>query len=1535
MSTVRNRYWKPTPGVSARILWNILLGGVLLFSSFPIIYAQRKTYPEQPDEFIEFLVQHARNIQDKAFQAFLDTFQTQWQTTMDSTEQMRVIHAMRFMEKRRMPFSPYQKTYLKAVGRFFRSGQPIDQSFFVHWHQYVDSFLQNLSAKTQPRYLAFLRFSEAFFRELALYRGANRLWKIENPSVRIDWDPQKKDVRVVIPRTKLIGITINDTLELYDVSGSFYPSTGQFEVRAARIYWENYPSDQIYLQLPHFTMNVKRAGFTVDSAIYVNKELFPKPLVGRFEARLVAQTGPKEKIQARKQRVTYPRFFSYDKNLRLRPHPLMDFEGGIGILGKQLVGYAPEKGFPAQLYIYRSTKDRKKNKPFMVLRAEYFRFVPQRSIIANPCAVSIHLTDSHEIRHPGVLFRADLMRNQIYLIRQKEGLGASAFLDTYHQVEFMPQQITWHVGSDTLSLEVAMGTGQIKMPVVSLDYYDEVLYMDYMRATNYHPLGKLALHALETGAEEFTEEEVARVWNPRLSVEAIRPLLFRMVQDGFIDYDPEYGVVRIRPKLIFYLRANQKRTDYDYLFLESQDRDPQYGYIVLSSLDLIVEGVKYVMLSQRQASALFPADRRVILRKNRDILIKEGGFIVGRFRFWGKNLQFYYDQFAVDVGLVDSLVIHLPTGEYTPDGKPITYPVRSAIEDLQVIVYIDAPFNKSGRHKLLRYPIMKTKGPSYIYYDKPSIHGGAYTRDRFFVRLDPFVFDSINSFKPEALAFSGTFVSGGILPEQRVTIRLRPDTSLGFTMDVPEGGFPFYEGRGTLQKGKIDLSNRGLLIFDAQMQFSHATVTSPQFLCLLETMESENAQVQITEQAEHPDVEGLRTRVSWRPYQYTLALTTVDSPALLYRGEVTYEGTMEYRPERLSGFGKVRVREAEMISPLFVFENPEFWADTAAVFFYTTDTALLALQSPHVRFRVNMQERKAHFESNYGEFITEYILNRYKTNFNVYDWFMDDKRLEFYSSEGEDDYGYFVSTDPRRDSLYFSGLRAIYHLQTRLLTVRGVNYIPVADARIYPGDSTVRVFPGGNMERLLHARIVVDTTHEAHHILNAEVQVVSRFRYHGKGWYPYQHPFQSDSQYIRVDTIYTWLDTSGTYSKDQPVTWHTYGLGWIPDSPAFYLYPQIRFTGKLHIRGPIPLPEFEGYAWFLPQHKGVSTRPFSFQDTINPQRFILPFKDARTPGNKIVSAGIHLHNVSYNLYTNVTDGKREPHDQDIFHVEGWLTYNPETYTLRIHPVRNEQVRLTSRLYPYFTYNDLSGLVQGYGSFHLFRQRGLVTLYAGGTVEHPMDSIDYTFRTAIAFQMPIDPSVLDAIRNSFMMNGGMDLAEALWDDPTLQAGILFLTEDSAERRKWLERFELQGTWKPSWLPHAFLLANLELHWDTATHTFYHVGPAILVSINGKEIMRQVQVLFALSKRRGGDNFTLFIEISPEMWYFIRYRNNICDIYSPDPSVPKSITELKRKQRLIKDRETRRMFRLMLSTEQTAIRFKQRFLGRYGKEEEAQK
>ena len=202
------------------------------------------------------------------------------------------------------------------------------------------------------------------------------------------------------------------------------------------------------------------------------------------------------------------------------------------------------------------------------------------------------------------------------------------------------------------------------------------------------------------------------------------------------------------------------------------------------------------------SNVLVTPDSTIVIGDSLNIKFN-GKISAGLANFYGKNFDFSYDKFTVDIPDADSMAL---LAYNNVDGKIKIDSVRSVFEHIKGVLEIDSSFNKSGKDVFEHMPKLITNDTSYVYYDK--ITKGKYDRDKFHMTVFPFELDSMKHLSLNAVQAKGLFESG-IFPDLDVTLTVQPDMSLGFVMPTQEEGMQLFSGKGTYHNTVI-LNAKGL-----------------------------------------------------------------------------------------------------------------------------------------------------------------------------------------------------------------------------------------------------------------------------------------------------------------------------------------------------------------------------------------------------------------------------------------------------------------------------------------------------------------------------------------------------------------------------------------------------------------------------------------------------------------------------------------------------------------------------------------------------
>ncbi|MEM9024704.1 MAG: hypothetical protein AAGB22_13240, partial [Bacteroidota bacterium] len=413
----------------------------------------------------------------------------------------------------------------------------------------------------------------------------------------------------------------------------------------------------------------------------------------------------------------------------------VDYDGGYLQQGGKFIGSgtAEEK---ARLILHRNKK------PFVLVESKVFSIKGDR-ISSNNAGITIYMEED-SITHPGLSMKLFLgERRELQLVRTGEGLSKSPYYNTYHELDMYFEELSWKLDEPIIKMGPLKNSSDRRAVFESSEYYKESRFDRLMGLGQTHPLVQIKDCTQKWDSRELSVKDVAGCMG--VSKSNAKQFLLSLTVKGFVDFNLEDDYCIVQDKLFQYIYAKSEQTDYDALTFRSEVSDDLNASINLLEdiFELNLRGVRHVVLSDSHSVVVFPKDREMTVKKNRDFDFN-GRVFAGKFEFYGSNYAFTYDDFQIDMPQVDSLKLNVDTDRRGARGEKLYRRVRTIIEDLNGQLEIDDPGNKSGLQDLPHYPIFKSEDQSYVFYDKFEVEKGVYNRDNFYVQLEPFTFDSVD-----------------------------------------------------------------------------------------------------------------------------------------------------------------------------------------------------------------------------------------------------------------------------------------------------------------------------------------------------------------------------------------------------------------------------------------------------------------------------------------------------------------------------------------------------------------------------------------------------------------------------------------------------------------------------------------------------------------------------------------------------------------------------------------------------------------------
>ncbi len=1424
--------------------------------------------------------------------------------------------------------------YIFSVCAFVENKQSSES--FNAWHATVDKLIEN---KTKTKFSDFIEFSAGFFSEGRIAESSDFSWYYIGGTY--EFESQKNAVIIFSGGNLVCRVEsknkIVDSINVIKTSGTYDPNLKKWEGKGGTITWERVGLDaaQTYAELNSFNVSTKRSSFNIDT-VTLTSPYFKEAIQGRLAERASKISGD--------ETVEFPQFLSFKKSLEIENIvENVDYVGGFELKGASFFGTGTNTQ-PSRIVLKRNGQD------FIVARSAQI-IVDAKRIRIGRAETSLYLSTGDSIYHPGLDFLYDLENKSVQLARTASGIGQAAFQDQYHQLEIFVPRILWDVDSDELSFTYEFGTGPEKRMArfESANFFDERLYDRLQGLSSVHPLVALANYSYKYDEQSMNSGKASSALG--LTKEQATPILVQLSNLGFINFDTEQDMVHINNKLITFVKAKAGTLDYDNIIFVSDQRPksaPQlegktkleikqdeylsyidslfndvnekrrmmteYAHLDLTTLNLNIYAIDNVMLSQKKSTNILPNENEVLVRKNRDFNFS-GWVFAGKAEINTVAANFTYDDFTIK--LLETKETVLNVTPMRPQDGPGLVRMTSEIHGISGTLIIDHKNNKSGKNPLFdMYPRLIAENSGKIYYNDRDIYRGAYDSARFYYTLEPFTLDTLHNFVERGKYFKGYLTSAGIFPRMNEPVKIMPDYSFGFNTVAPSGGYTFY-GSDAKYENKILLSNNGLQ-GNGTINFINSTSETLKNSLFAFLPDSTVGIVNFINRpsekgVEFPPVKSDEAYISYVPRKNILRASSLPQKELeFFDGECSLRGTLIIRPEGMTGRGLMDLKRATLISDGFSYKRWDVDADTASFNLKNEDKAAvdedpLAFNTENVSAHVSFKERMGEFNSNAGESEVHFPVNQYMCMMDKFTWYMDNEEIEMERAADKDiaiDQGVdlkgpnFFSTHRNQDSLQFRAPKARFNVRKKVISCDEVEYIDVADARIYPDSMKVVVRKKAKMDKFFNARIVANYITKYHQFEKAEVEINARRDYTASGIYPY-YDIDSNVYYIAMNDIKP--DTS----------FQTRASGKVTEADNFKLSEKFDYYGDVAIRAANPLILFSGATRINHSCDKFDRNWMAFTSEIDPKNIQIPVgKSMKDLEGNPISAGIVWRDSpatdSLGLYPTFLSTLVDPSDPIVMTASGYLQFNEEANEFQI----GSREKLINRLEVgnFIALHTESCSMNGDGEISLGMDFGDATVDAVGVVNYNQTTGETSMNVTARFDMALDKGMMQDVAER--INGVEGLKPADFQSTTLDQAIR-TWEDVKTAEDFKADFVTKGEVKkvPKGLDYSMTISGIRLSSFSGNQTtglITNVQSAVLVNMFGKPVMKYVpfRAFFQQIYSGGGaDKFTMMIDIPGGRDYFMHYtmtkKDGTLYMKTGDTELSTTLSEMKEDKRKTKN------------------------------------
>lgn len=1474
---------------------------LFLFAKFVTFGQAIRVFSDDPAVYIEEITSIMTKSKTATSIAAFEKFNVYFRSgAFSEEEQLSIIHLSNLLLKKRARANPHFLNFILVLNSFKEKAMSSDN--FRAWYQGSSLVLEDNKYPINNINQFFINTTQLIQNNI-LFKSSPATWKSTSSDVKFVFD---KTLKYIIPKADLICYAQKDSIIIHQTAGILDPLKTSWQGTGGKVTWERsgYGESEVYVLLDQYKIDLKKPGYKADSVLFFHTKYFTEALSGNLEDRV-------KKIN-NISNVSFPVFESFEQRFFIKNiYPGIDYEGGFSMAGSTINGVGDSRT-NSILKFYKNDTVR------LSVSAASFQFKKDR--ISNSNAAVAFYLENDSIFHSNISFTYNVPKKEVSLFKTDDHMTFAPYFNSYHKIDMNFDLLIWNIDDPLVRITMPRGATIGKARFKSSNYFNKTHFLKMQGMDNIHPLFALKKFAEWYYSDEFEVVELAK-WL-KMPESKVQHLIVRLSTEGFVFYDPETNIVRIKPQLNDYLDAFGGDIDYDVIDFISNTKSPQNNAILnLNNNELAIFGIPRIFISDSQNVEILPTGNKIVLKKDRDFDF--GGRVqAGLLTFYGNDFTFKYDSFRIHLNNIDSLNLAIIGDEVDIYGNRSIKKIRNNIQNITGDLLIDAPENKSGLKSIPQYPVFKSTTNAFVYYDvTEGIDSTLYPRDEFYYQLNPFEISDMTNLQADDLNLGGEYYCGDIFPVLKQNLSVNQDNSLGFVFEPPPEGIPTYGGKATFYD-QILLSNKGIE-GTGKLEYLTSTSRSENFQFYPDSMIAETAQFNMAKDsiaAKFPIIASYDASLKWYPNDDEFYSYRKEEDFTVFNDQVFYTGNLLLKPNGLVGLGgSMLIDEAEISSRTFDYGNIYFHCDTSDIKFKSESSLDYSLIAKNFITDVNI-ENQAIFTSQIDTVPLYFPEKNYLSSADMLVWDIyqksitiinNDKRNDIYKLNSiihEEDWlivPAYASTDPLTDTLGFASDTVLLQLEDYRLTATNIESLEIADIQIKPYDKTLTLERNGNLRGFTDALIIAN---EAHEIEADNIVVTSKNDYYGSGYYVYT---DIDNYQQRILFSEIKLNDEG----------HTIASGTIVEADSFKLSPWFSFEGKVSLNAEKEFLHFSGGTRLNHNCSSIGHNGISFNTEIDPEDVRIPVSDkpASISGNTLYN-GVFITNTNTEVYSSFFSKRKNYSDIPIATADGFLIFDKEKSQYTITGVH--------KLVDYFqpdnmiTFDNNYCRVYGEGKIDLGVDYGQIKLTSVGNVSHNIETND------------VDLDILLGIDFFFSEDALLSMAHDLNSIPTLKPinlssntyklGLIQLDGGNLQEQKEDELILVVTSQNvPPKLRRTIQFSDLKLKWHEESLSYQSVGKIGIGNIHGTPSNRLVDGLVEIQKKGGGDILDIFLQIDERTWYYFNYTPGRMQAASSNPDFQDILANLGEGKRRIKPHGTETPYVYMVAANRQVVNFRKKY------------
>lgn len=1350
----------------------------------------------------------------------------------------------------------------------------------------LQTLIDNAKPGNLKEFDGYVLYITNLYTKNALYFSNTNVWKTTG-DYTVDFIENKPVYSFVT--TDLIGSSNVDTLIIKNENGKYYPLENLWVGTKGKISLSRagFNATTNFVDFDSHTINFSKTDIIIDTARFTFKPLLEEVLVGSYTDKL---------LQSKSQETMYPKFRSFNNNVKFNTlSKEIKINGGFELSGTNIYCVGSDTILP------KLSLSNNAGKEVVRVTASRIQLKDFKDINIEDASMTLFLNDN-TIVHPYVNFSYASKTKDVKAYRDVKPLSRQPFTSEYHKMFMYIDELKWNLDSTIMKFSMITLSGDKPAIFESFNYYQPNLENKYKGPSEQGPIEKIYKYYESTGDRFVDAQNIAGSINAGAPFSATQPVFFKLVEDGYINYNPSTRTIEVKEKLINQALSSLGKQDYDFIKFASFKRNLNARLDMKTNI-IEVYGVEEINMSTKSGVKFIPNNDTVRIGKNR-VMSLGGKIQVGNFDFVAKQVDFDYDNYAFKMKSVDSMVVYVPESN-KPDenGRIKLIRTKTPIQNITGILHIAQPNNKSGSNNDRKYPYFTSGDTAKVTYDKGA-NGDKYDKDKFYYQVYPFELDSLNDINTSTLQLEGQLVSGGIFEPIKSPLKLEDDNAFGIDVSTGTKSLNLYGDKGKytadLKLNSQGLSGKGLFEFGSVKLYADTA------FFFMDSVFAQLDSVRIIEdkKANMPQTNINQSSFTWNQKKDSLIISEGKNEKFsMYDGTTELDGKLILSHKSLAGIGTLSWNHTKLQSDDITFKAREFEAKNGKLNLSADDGRSL-LASSDVNAKFDLDKKIADINFNKNDTIPlesfKYVANPKSLHFDIA------KNKMTLNASSPNSKFFLLSTDPSKDSLMFVTSAADLDLNDNSIHFAGINELRLADSKVIPDKGEIFIEQDGTVRTLKNAIVVFNADSAYHKVSNAEINIIGRNDFTGIGNYI----FKMNNGMLETVAMAE-LNVNNPYrgqvvsegrknkknveSRDMSKV-YTFAKTTIDEEANFKLDNKVYYKGSFN---------------FDSKHKNIFLDGAvkidianNFSDWIANKQELDPKKPSVSMDSILANAdnlfiGLMLDKNTPEFYSTILQDKRSNNDAAIMSIKSSMSYSktqPNTIIFGDENSFNTQYSHNSCL----KYDENTKAINAVGEIGFGLRIAPSKINTVGEFSFTPNNQNLEITSDLAIKFFMQPAIASTIINQFLLAEEVASFASYKRNKTIQKTLSVLTKDTLESNRVIASiYSSDSLFVPKSFDYNMLLSGSKFYWDSQDASFKSAQKVSLAFFGPDIIKRQYDAYIELGYAYESDFVNIYLEAKNGTWLFFKIKKGQMGIASSVPDIYNTISILKESERTYRE------------------------------------